>query len=142
MHTRTTLLWAVHQTLSPREGLAGETMLYISYIGSSDMFNVEDEVLDVAPKWEKFGGALGLDSRVLNRIKAESSSTEDGLHKTLQEFLKMNYETQVHGQPSWQLIVKALAHRNGGNDKELALEVAKEHSTAPPGEAMVGVRGM
>ena len=49
------------------------------------------------------------------------------LFQTISEFLRMNYDTETHGVPSWRLIVIALAHKTGGDNKELAIEVAKEH---------------
>ena len=100
------------------------------FIGTGDLFNIESEVLDISPHWKKFGGALNIDEKILRKIAAEKNEkTEECLHETLHEFLKMNYDTKAHGRPSWRLIVQALAHRNGGNDKELALEIAGNHPT-------------
>ena len=100
------------------------------FIGTGDLFNIESEVLYISPQWKKFGGALNIDEKILRKIAAEKNEkTEECLHETLHEFLKMNYDTKAHGRPSWRLIVQALAHRNGGNDKELALEIAGNHPT-------------
>ena len=100
------------------------------FIGNGDLFSIESEVLDISPRWKKFGGALNIDEKVLRKIAAEKNEKpEECLHETLHEFLKMNYDTKAHGQPSWRLIVQAVAHRNGGKDKELALEIAHNHST-------------
>jgi hypothetical protein len=99
-------------------------------LGTGDLFNIESEVLDISPRWKKFGGALNIDVRVLGRIAAEKRDDPgECLRETLLEFLKMNYDTKAHGQPSWRLIVQAVAHRNGGNDKEVALDIARNHST-------------
>ena len=99
-------------------------------LGMDDLFIIESEVLDVEPKWKKFGGALNIAQGTLNRIEAEKSTNGERLSETVEELLKMNYDTRTHGPPSWRLIVQALGHRNGGGDTNLALEVAKAHSTA------------
>ena len=100
------------------------------FIGNGDLFSIESEVLDISPQWKKFGGALKIDEKVLRKIAAEKKDDPgECLHETLHEFLKMNYDTKAHGQPSWRLIVQAVAHRNGGNDKGLALDIAHNHST-------------
>ena len=102
----------------------------LTFIGTGDLFSIESEVLDISPRWKKFGGALNIDEKVLRKIAAEKRDDPgDCLHETLHEFLKMNYDTKAHGQPSWGLVVQAVAHRNGGNDKEVALEIAHKHST-------------
>ena len=95
------------------------------------MFEVESEVLDIASKWEGFGRALHIPPAKLSIIKAEPGSTlESCLSSTLSEFLKKNYEWETYGEPSWRLIVTAVAHRAGGNNEALALEIARNHPTS------------
>ena len=95
-----------------------------------DLLEVKTELIDIAAKWNKFGEALNIKKATLDQIKQEcGSDTEECLDQTLQVFLKMNYDTKKYGQPSWKLIVQALAHRGGGNNKDMALKVAGEHST-------------
>ena len=94
------------------------------------LFDVESEVIDVAARWESFGRALHIPPAKLSTIKAEPGSTpESCLSNTLSEFLKKNYEWEEYGDPSWRLIVTAIAHRAGGNDEALALRIANDHLT-------------
>ena len=86
-------------------------------------------MIDIAARWEHFGSALRIPSAKLSIIKATPGSTpESCLKNTLLEFLKKNYDYENHGEPSWKLIVKAVAARAGGNNVELALKIAKDHS--------------
>ena len=86
--------------------------------------------MDIAHKWPQFGRALCIRQAQLDVIKVESGSdTRECLSKTLQEFLRKNYDLEIHGEPSWRLIVIAVAHKAGGADTELALRIAKDHPT-------------
>lgn len=85
-------------------------------------------MIDIAARWEPFGSALRIPQAKLSTIKATPGSTpESCLKNTLLEFLKKNYDTEKYGEPSWRLIVHAVATRAGGNNVELALEIAKNH---------------
>ena len=90
---------------------------------------MQSEVTPIAAKWESVGKALHLKSDRLDVIKEEQNTSQQRLSATLHEFLKKNYDWEEYRAPSWQLIVIALAHTSGGDNVELALEVAKEHST-------------
>ena len=93
-----------------------------------DCFQVESEVIDIAHKWQQFGGALRIHQAKLEEIKAGLGSVpRECLTKTVQEFLKKNYDWQEHGQPSWRQVVIAVGHKAGGADTELALQIANDH---------------
>ena len=49
------------------------------------------------------------------------------LSEVLVEWLKKNYNTQRHGHPSWRKICEATACQIGGNNKQLAEEIAEQH---------------
>ena len=75
----------------------------------------------------------------LSTIKAVPGITpEKSLSDTLSEFLKKNYKWEKFGEPSWRLIVTAIAHRAGGDDPALALQIAKNH---PTGVATINIFG-
>ena len=83
---------------------------------------------DVAARWASFGKALHIRPAKLDVIKATPGiMPDDCLKSTIAEFLKMNYDFETHGVPSWRLIVIALAHKEGGNNTNMALRVAGEH---------------
>ena len=87
----------------------------------SDIFEVMNEVLDVAHNWRGIGLALGLHRHVLHRIEHRHGDSQC-LVETLIEWL--TYTTQ----PSWRLLVAALAHPDGGNDRALAERIAARHN--------------
>ena len=105
-----------------------------------DQFEVETEVFDVASGWESFGKALHISPQRLSIIKAVPGITpEKCLSDTLSEFLRKNYKWEKFGEPSWRLIVTAIAHRAGGDDPALALRIARNHPTSNPGEFSLSV---
>lgn len=86
--------------------------------------------MDIAHRWQQFGRALHIRQEKLDEIKAEVGSVpRECLTKTIQEFLKKNYDWKEHGEPSWRLVVIAVGHKVGGANTELALQIAKDHPT-------------
>ena len=96
--------------------------------GIKDLFSVCSELVGVAHKWKKVGLALRLDPDLLDRIEAEKNDVEDNLSDTLKEWLKKSYDTESFGDPSWKLLVDAVAHRAGGKDRALAMEIAAKYN--------------
>ena len=82
----------------------------------------------MAHNWRGVGRALRLHPDLLNRIGADHSDVKSRLEGVLTEWLKKAYDTTRFGQPSWQLLVAAVAHPAGGNDRALAEEIATRHS--------------
>ena len=104
--------------------------MFCGIILDCDLFVLQAEVFNIAHNWEALGRALHIQQHTLNRIKAEQGiTTEQCLVKTLEEFLK-NYDTENYGEPSWRLVVIAVAHEAGGNEPNLALEIATNHPIA------------
>ena len=84
----------------------------------------------MAPEWRGFGEALRLRTESLNSIRSmHQLDPKACLRSVLEEYLKQNYDTKVHGLPSWRKIVEAVSHRVGGNDNALAQKIAVKHST-------------
>jgi hypothetical protein len=93
-----------------------------------DSLAVETEVMDIARNWMDFGKVLCIRQGKLDTIKEkECSSPRQCLSQVVQEFLKMNYDSESHGPPSWRLVVIATAHRAGGDNTGLALKIAADH---------------
>ena len=113
-------------------------MAYCSYCksspraGISNLFTVCSELVPVAHKWKKIGLALRLDPNLLNRIEAKTNDTEDNLSDVVEEWLKKSYNTESFGDPSWKLLVDAVAHPFGGKDRALALQIAAKYNGKPP----------
>ena len=82
----------------------------------------------MAYKWKDIGLALRLHPDILETIEADCHNSKRCLHKVLTEWLKKSYDTVRFGQPSWELLVKAVAHPAGGNDRALAERMAGRHN--------------
>ena len=93
------------------------------------MFTIKSAVHDIAHRWRFFGEALHLGQPSLNLIEETDKNPEKCLSSTLEQFLNKNYDFEKFGVPSWKLIVEAVGCKAGGNNKDLALTIAKQHST-------------
>ena len=82
----------------------------------------------MAHKWKKVGLALRLDPNLLDQIEAKKNEVEENLSDTLKEWLKKSYNTESYGDPSWKLLVDAVAHPFGGKDRALALQIAAKYN--------------
>ena len=83
----------------------------------------------MAHKWRKIGLALRLDPSLLERIRQKSYvDVDDYLSDVLTEWLKKAYNTTRFGDPSWKLLVEAVAHPAGGNDRALAEKIAMKYN--------------
>ena len=92
-----------------------------------DLFTVSSELLPVAHKWKKIGRALRLDPNLLERIRQKNHvDADDYLSDVLTEWLKKAYNVARFGDPSWKLLVEAMAHPAGGNDCALAEKIARK----------------
>ena len=97
-----------------------------------DIRNVFDEVESLAGRWEGMCIHLGLPPSDIDTIaKKYHHDPDDCLMGVLIKWLKMSYDTQEHGQPTWQMLVAAVANRTGGKNPALAKQIAEKH----PGEA-------
>ena len=65
-----------------------------------DVFN---ELLDLASHWKTIGTLLGLESRLLDKIKSDEEGAHDRLREMLSEWLK-----QVDPPPTWKDIIDAV----------------------------------
>ena len=104
--------------------------LWCSFLSAdiNDLFDVHYELLNVAHNWRGVGRALRLHPDLLNRIEASTRDVEQCLEKVLSEWLKQEYDTSRFGLPSWQLLVKVVAHPAGGKDHALAEQIARRHN--------------
>ena len=69
----------------------------------------------MAPKWKNIGLALGLISPQLNTISSKPDDTTGYLREMLELWLN-----KAGGEPSWQLLQKAVRSEAGGNNPALA----------------------
>ena len=103
-------------------------MLSLRISDIDDLFDVQCELLNVAHNWKGVGKALRLHPDLLSRIQANHSNVEDCLAVVLTEWLKKSYNYTRFGPPSWKLLVAAVAHPVGGNDRALAEKIAQKYN--------------
>ena len=71
---------------------------------------VFDECSPLASKWQLLSTYLGLKLSIVDRIKSDFSGDSLGCwNEALKEWIKMNYNTEKFGKPSWKTLLKAIA---------------------------------
>ena len=95
---------------------------------TSDLFDVHCELLNVASQWKALGLALRLDPDTLDTVEADCRDVSSCLRKALTLWLKKAYNTKKFGPPSWKLLVAAVAHPAGGNNRALAEQIAGKYN--------------
>ena len=95
-------------------------------IESDDLYEVNSEVVSVAARWKNLGLALRLDPDRLDVIEGENRRMEDCLTEVLSLWLKKMYDYERVGDPSWQLLARAVGDPVGGNNPALAEKIAKK----------------
>ena len=63
----------------------------------------------------------------LRRIRGEHPSKSDALEDVLLLWLNQEYNVQKHGAPTWRMLVKAVGKKSGGDNHELAKQIASNH---------------
>ena len=91
------------------------------------MIDVKSELLPVAARWKDIGLSLRLALNQLNVIERDNKNAEDCLTKTLELWLKQDYDTNRWGLPSWNLLATAVGDHVGGNDCALAKKITQRH---------------
>ena len=84
--------------------------------------------MNVAHNWRRLGLALRLHPPQLDRIEKDKSDVISRLEAVLTAWLNKNYDTTLFGPPSWELLVAAVAHPAGGNNRALAEQIANKHN--------------
>ena len=85
---------------------------------------VFEECSPLASKWQQLSAYLGLKLSIVDRIKSDfPNDSLSCLSKALKEWIKMNYDTERFGKPSWKTLLHAIAKI----DKLLFNRLANEH---------------
>ena len=89
-----------------------------------DLGDVLDAVEALASKWRRLSTKLRLKESTLDVIECNNPGDVDGcLHKALGEWLKLNYDHQRHGRPSWRRLAEAVSSL----DYALSEKIATTH---------------
>ena len=95
-------------------------------IGIIDLRNVYRAVYPCHHNWYKLCLDLGVSDCDLSAIDLGPGETDTKLRKGLGIWLKGIYS---YGQPTWSVLVNAVANSSGGNNQELALKIADQHKS-------------
>ena len=90
------------------------------------MSDVLDEVESLSSKWRLLLTKLGVKQSTLDSIKANNAGdVKMCLFEALGEWLRLNYDHQRHGRPSWGRLVKAVS----SIDFALSETISKKHAS-------------
>ena len=70
----------------------------------------------------------------LRKIRGEHSSESDALEDVLLLWLNQEYDVKKHGAPTWRMLVEAVDKKSGGDNHELAKQIASNH---PAGRGII-----
>ena len=85
------------------------------------------ELEPVAHKWYDIGLALGLSPSTLDGISKGQGDIYELLRSMIVEWLKMSYNYEKFGKPTWRRIVEAVRATSGGRNPALADVLARKH---------------
>jgi len=85
--------------------------------------------MPVAGSWKAVGTGLQIDSGHLIMIQESNPrKPKECLLETLTCWLNRNYNVERFGEPTWQAVVKIVAHPAAGDNFALALSITGKHS--------------
>ena len=92
------------------------------FSGIKHLQDVKSELFPVASKWRSIGLALRLSDDRLDMIKVNNSDIDvtECLTDMLRLWLKKTYDYVSYGEPTWNMLRKAIASPAGGDDPALA----------------------
>ena len=96
------------------------------------MSDIMEEVLDIKSMYFALGRSLRLRNDDLQAIRKEypnesGHDAEQALNDVLLLWLKKEYNEERFGPPTWRMLVEAVNKKSGGNNYELAKQIASNH---------------
>ena len=86
----------------------------------------------MAHRWYDIGLALGIRNSTMESIKSKGQGdVHELLRNMVIEWLKMNYNVDRFGPPTWRRIVEAVGEISGGKNPALADKLAKKYKGKP-----------
>ena len=89
-----------------------------------------EEVLIIKSVYYSLGRSLRLEIADLKAIREtypSESDAEQALEDVLLLWLHQKYNVGRFGSPTWRMLVEAVDKKSGGNNHELAKEIASNH---------------
>ena len=85
------------------------------------------ELLPIASRYYYLGRSLNLEIADLRKIRDSNPIESDGLEDVLLLWLDQHYDVNKHGPPTWQKLVESVDKKGGGDNHELAKQIASNH---------------
>ena len=90
--------------------------------------------MSLESKYYDIGIGLRLKGDALRDIESSSSQTpREALRKVISAWLDKKYNVLKFGPPTWRCLVKVVDSKVGGNDHDLAKEIASNHPAQESG---------
>ena len=96
-------------------------------LDEDDLFKIIEEILPLESRYYNLGRSLNLKIADLRKIRDEHPSDSDGLEDVLLLWLNQKYDKKKHGPPTWRMLVEAVDRKSGGDNHELAKQIALNH---------------
>ena len=99
-------------------------------LDADDLIDVKEEVLSIQSLYYPLGQSLRLCTDDLRRIcdaYPSESDADRALEDVLLLWLDKKYNTAKFGLPTWRKLVEAVDRKGGGNNHQLAKEIALKH---------------
>ena len=91
------------------------------------MTDIMEEVLDIKSMYFDLGRSLRLRNDDMLAIRKDYPNESQALNEVLLLWLKKEYNVERFGPPTWRMLVEAVNKRSGGNNYELAKQIALNH---------------
>ena len=94
--------------------------------------DIMEEILDMKSVCFALGRSLRLRNDDLEAVRKKyfnESDHERALNDVVLLWLKKEYNVESFGPPTWRMLVEAVNKKSGGNNYELAKQIAQNHKT-------------
>ena len=98
-----------------------------SLTGEKDFFEIISLLQNHQARCYGIGTWLRLPPSLLQTIRVTAQDHAGAMEMIINNWLQQNYDTKTHGPPTWKMLVDAVRARNGGNNTNLANEIARLH---------------
>ena len=97
--------------------------MYVTNADEEDLTEVLNEVEEISAKWKVLGTKLGIKGGTKEAIEKDNGTSLECLNEMLTAWLRLNYDYQRHGKPSWRKLAEAVRSLNGS----LFEKIVKNH---------------
>ena len=87
------------------------------------------KLMIIKEKWAEFSLRLGLSEKTIQNIQKEHRKPRFCPMEAMEVWLKGGYNKFVYGPPNMRRLCAAVASPKGGDDSDLAAQLAKENLT-------------